>query len=183
MDGPAGSEEAFGDFTERGWGRAATGPVFTPFASVHDGFPPCCGEHLGGDASAQVKVDATSGSAGATAFAQHPGNGELARARGQGGIEDVMVFFTPQFTITMDLIGSVFSNITGDAEGSYGLSMVVSLTADDPSNPDTDFEFYFGVLDRFLDSEGTRTWEIGSTVSGFQSGTGDGPPLHRSGHL
>jgi hypothetical protein len=182
--GPGGSEAAFGEFASQAWGRAATGTVFDPNASVHEGLPPdgCCVTQLGGQAHAYARVDGTKGLAGARASASgYPDQDVTSRAEASGSLTDVLVFSDPTVTIDIDLIGSLFSNITGDAEGSAGLGMLVWLRAPRPGDPDVPFDtIYFGQISQSRDDEGTTQWSLLSSVSGPSQGTGTVPSLHLS---
>jgi hypothetical protein len=181
VSGPGGPASATGQFASQAWGRAATGTVFNPNANVFDGLPlpMCCGEALGGHAHAFAKVDGANGLAGARASASgFPDQDETSVAEASGQLLDTLVLFAPMLTLDIDLIGSLFSNITGDAEGSALLSMSVLLRAEKPfHDPDFPFEtLYFGAVTRSRDAEGTH-WSIGSTVAGFEQGSGVAPPL------
>jgi len=164
--GPGGSMNALGTFQASGWGRAATGKLFIPSASVNEGVPPCCGEHLGGEASAQARADGTKGLAGASAFAQHPGPDEASGAYALGEITDTLVFATPEMTIDMNLVGSLFGNVTGDALGDSYILMDLLLF-----NNSTLTILYFGQIVVQRTSADGVSWINGSNSSGYVEGT------------
>jgi len=167
VSGPGGLTNALGTFAAIGWGRAATGKLFIPSASVNEGVPQCCGEHVGGEASAHARADGINGFAGASAFAQHPGPDDASGAYASGEITDTLIFSTPQMIIDMNLVGSLFGNVAGDALGDSYILMDFLLSANNP----TFTVLYFGQIVVQRTSADGVSWINGSLLSGFSEGT------------
>ena len=86
-------------------------------------------------------MDGSKGIAGARASASgYPDQDETSRADASGSLTDTLVFSSPTVAFDLALIGSLFSKITGDAQGSAGFAMLVWLRAPDPGNPDVPFQ-------------------------------------------